>query len=163
MTVARAVAALLTVGAALLTGCAAPAADAQPALAFTAATVAGGRFDGTGLSGRPAVLWFWAPWCTVCRAESPAVREVAAEFDGQVDVIGVAGRGPVADMTAFVEDTGTGGLTHLADVDGDVWSRFGILAQPSFAFVSPDGGTEVFAGSLAADDLRAAVLELIGS
>jgi hypothetical protein len=66
-------------------------------------------------------------------------------------------------MTAFVEDTGTGGLTHLADVDGDVWSRFGILAQPSFAFVSPDGGAEVFAGSLAADDLRAAVLELIGS
>lgn len=35
---------------------------AAPALEFTGATVGGGRFDAATLEGRPALVWFWAPW-----------------------------------------------------------------------------------------------------
>ncbi|GAA2731455.1 hypothetical protein GCM10009867_05130 [Pedococcus aerophilus] len=56
-------------------------------------TVSGAAFDAATLTGRPVVLWFWAPWCTICRSEAPAVTKVAAEFAGQVDIIGVAGQG----------------------------------------------------------------------
>lgn len=40
------------------------AAPAAPpgALGFTAATLDGGTFDSAVLSGKPAVLWFWAPF-----------------------------------------------------------------------------------------------------
>lgn len=128
---------------------------------FTASTVSGPDFAGADLVGQPVVMWFWAPWCVICRAEAPAVAEVAAEFDGRVTFVGIAGRGQLSDMAAFVEETGTGGFTQVADVDGSVWLRFEIIVQPSFVFVTPDGQTEVFAGSLGAEDLRDAANRLL--
>ena len=47
---------------------------------FTGTTLEGASFDSSTLAGKPAVLWFWAPWCTVCRAEAPDVATVAAQF-----------------------------------------------------------------------------------
>lgn len=132
---------------------AAPAATAEP-LAFQATTLSGPELDVSTFAGEPVVLWFWAPWCTICRVEGPDVAAVAAEFDGEVTFLGVPGRGETADMAAFVQDTGTGGLQHLVDVDGSLWSRFRVVSQPSFAFVGPDGSVETFAGALGEEGLR---------
>jgi thiol-disulfide isomerase/thioredoxin len=107
------------------------------------------------LAGEPVVLWFWAPWCTICRVEGPDVAAVAAELQGDVTFLGVPGRGAADDMRSFVDDTGTSGLQHLVDVDGSLWQRFRVVNQPSFAFVDPDGSVELFAGALGADELRA--------
>jgi thiol-disulfide isomerase/thioredoxin len=70
---------------------------ADTALDFHGPTVDGQEFDGAALAGTPVVLWFWAPWCTICRAEAPDVAAVAAEYAGRVEVIGVAGRGDEAE------------------------------------------------------------------
>ncbi len=142
----------------------APAGDASgggtAALTLRGPTLDGGSFDSSRLAGRPVVLWFWAPWCTICRAEGPDVAAVAAEYAGQVEVIGVAGRGDVESMRSFVADTGTGSLVHLVDQEGAVWNRFGVVSQPAFVFVDRSGATETFAGSLDAAQLRAVVDEL---
>lgn len=136
------------------------AGDASGALAFSGPTLAGGELDVATLAGSPVVLWFWAPWCTICRAEAPDVAQVAAEFDGRVTVLGVPGRGQAEAMRSFVADTGTGGLTHVVDADGAIWNRFGVFSQPAFVFVDRAGEARVFAGSLGAEDLRAALAEL---
>ena len=132
-------------------------APAEPQLTdtaeFAAATVGGGEFDAASIQGKDTVLWFWAPWCTVCRAEAPDVVEAAAEFDGSIEVIGVAGRGELAEMEPFVADTGTGGLQHMVDDDGAIWSQFGVAAQPAFAFIDDDGEMEVFVGALGREAL----------
>jgi thiol-disulfide isomerase/thioredoxin len=130
-------------------------------LDFTAATVAGPPFAGADLVDRPVVLWFWAPWCTICRAEAPEVADVAARLDGRVELLGVAGGGPVSDMQAFVEQTGTEGLTHIADTQGVVWRRFAVVAQPTFVFVAPSGELTSFAGSLGAEELAQRALALV--
>ncbi|MGW9198646.1 hypothetical protein [Micromonospora chersina] len=45
----------------------------------------GGTFAGSSLAGKPAVLWFWAAWCTRCRA---VAGEVAARGSGRASAAG---------------------------------------------------------------------------
>ena len=123
-------------------------AAATELLAFEAQSLDGDEFTGTSVEGRDVVFWFWAPWCTICRAEAPDILAAASAFDGQVEIIGVAGRGEAEEMQAFVADTGTGELDHIIDDDGSIWSGFGVSAQPAFAFIDDGGEVEVFAGSL---------------
>ncbi|MDT5327276.1 MAG: hypothetical protein QOF25_4428, partial [Mycobacterium sp.] len=55
-----------------------PTALADDRQQFTGTTLAGQPFDGSSLAGKPAVLWFWTPWCPFCNAEAPSVSAVAA-------------------------------------------------------------------------------------
>ena len=50
-----------------------PAALADDRLDFTGTTLSGAPFNGSSLQGKPAVLWFWTPWCPFCNAEAPSV------------------------------------------------------------------------------------------
>lgn len=135
-------------------------ADAADHLDFTAATVGGDDVEGADYAGRPVVLWFWAPWCTVCRGEAGAVAEAAERHGGEVEFVGVAGLGEAADMAEFVESTGTDAMTHIIDEDGTIWSGFGVAGQPAFSFLSPDGAYETHPGTLSEADLDARVAEL---
>lgn len=133
-------------------GSATPAAPDRPAQ-FTAAILGGGELSSASFAGKDTVLWFWAPWCTVCRGEADDVVAAAAAVDGKVEVIGVAGRGEVPAMEGFVADTGTGGLTHVVDDDGSIWSSCEVFAQPAYAFIDDSGTVEVFVGALGEDAL----------
>lgn len=87
-------------------------------------------------------------------------RAGSPEYQGQVTVLGVPGRGEVDAMQAFVADTGVGAITHVADTDGTLRNRFGVVSPPAFVFVDRSGAAKSFAGSLGADGLRAAVDDL---
>ncbi len=128
-------------------------------------TLQGVAFDPTAIEGRPVILWFWAPWCTICRSEGPYVAQVAAELEAEgseVVLLGVPGRGETVEMDDFVADTGTGGITHVVDADGAVWRAYGVFSQPAFALLSADGEVTVVQGALGADGLRAAAVEVSG-
>jgi thiol-disulfide isomerase/thioredoxin len=141
-----------------------PQVAVPAALDFDAPTVDGGTFSGASLVGQDSVLYFWAPWCTVCRAEAPSLPGVANEFDGQATFYGVAGLSPdVAAMQGFVADTGTEDLTHIADTEGSIYTGFGVSSQTTFAFVNDDGTIEIVRGPLTEDDLRARTQALIDS
>ena len=131
-------------------------------LQFTATTVVSGEaFDGTDLAGRSTVLWFWAPWCPVCQAESSTVVEALAELPDGVELIGVAGQSDVASMQGFVDKYGVGGFEHVADVDGAVWSGFGVPYQPAFAFIGEDGSVRTIVSPLSKAEIRAGANELV--
>ena len=133
------------------------------AASFSGTTLEGASFDSASLAGKPAVLWFWAPWCTVCRAEAPDVAAVATEFADEVTFIGIPGRGEVGPMRQFVDDTGTGGFQHVSDVDGALWQQFGVVSQPSFVFIDGSGHTELVPSGLSGDDLRRMTQSLLTS
>lgn len=126
-----------------------------------ATTLDGAAFDFASISGRPTVLWFWAPWCTICRVEGPEIAEVAAEVGGSVTFIGVPGLGERPAMKQFVADTGVGGFEHVVDADGRIWNEFGVVSQPSFAFIDAAGAVEMVNGSLTADELETAARALV--
>lgn len=79
---------------------------------------------------------------------------VAAEYEGRVAFVGMAGRGELAEMQDFVADTGTGGIVHVQDTDGALWQRFGVVAQPAFTVIPTDGTSRTSAGGMDADSLR---------
>lgn len=128
---------------------------------FNGKTVLGKSFQGKSLAGKPTVLWFWAPWCSVCRGESPDLVALSKSFKGKINLIGVAGLGPVNDMKGFIKDTKTGGFQHLADENGKIWNKFEIVSQPSFIFISKSGVTERIAGSLDKSELFSMTKELL--
>ena len=159
-----------------LTACAAPGTDASdPAardraaaaasrpvdLDFTVTTVDGDTFDGKSLAGKPAVLWFWAPWCPTCAVEAPHVKQIADQYDGKIGVVGVAGLDDVAAMRRFIEITKVHGVRHLADEQGVVWRRFGVTAQSTFVLLDSSGAI-IYRGYLNPGDLDRRLAELAG-
>ncbi|PXY21271.1 protein disulfide oxidoreductase [Prauserella muralis] len=140
-----------------------PAPPVPDELRFSATTLDGKPFSGESLAGKPAVLWFWAPWCPNCRAEAPSLASTAKAHQGSVTFVGVASQDDAGPMRDFVRDYGVGGFPHLNDSGGELWQRFGVTYQPAYAFVSADGTVEVVKQQLPEDELARRVAELAGA
>ncbi len=116
-----------------------PAAVADDRLQFTGTTLSGEPFSGSSLAAKPAVLWFWTPWCPFCNAEAPSVSQVAAA-NPDVTFVGVAARSSVGDMQSFVSKYNLN-FTNLNDADGSIWARYNVPWQPAYVFYRPDGSS----------------------
>ncbi len=157
---AVAVAALVLVS---LTGCA-TAAEPEPLTTgevvdygFEGVTLEGASFAGAELEGSPAVLWFWAPWCPTCRAQSGNVSALAERHAGEVAVIGVGGLDDGPAITEYANEVPH--VTHLLDPEGEVWRHFEVTRQSTYTVLSADGEV-VFEGYLDDDALNELVAEL---
>ncbi|SUA79807.1 Soluble secreted antigen MPT53 precursor [Nocardia otitidiscaviarum] len=127
-------------------------------LQFTAQTIDGAEFSGASLAGKKAVLWFWAPWCPTCQREAPGVAAAAAAHP-EVEFVGVAARDELSAMREFADKYGLK-FTQIADLDGVVWQRFGVTAQPAFAFVSKFSDIDMVPGSLSEDEIATQIKAL---
>ncbi|MGO9509721.1 MAG: protein disulfide oxidoreductase [Mycobacterium sp.] len=115
------------------------AVAADDRLQFTGTTLGGAPFNGASLQGKPAVLWFWTPWCPFCNAEAPALSQVAAA-NPQVTFVGVAAHSDVGAMESFVSKYNLN-FTNLNDTDGAIWARYSVPWQPAWVFYRADGSS----------------------
>jgi thiol-disulfide isomerase/thioredoxin len=163
--VTRRLLALLAASVVLAAGCGLGSSQvggaSGPPLQFTAKTLDGQPFSGESLKGRPAVLWFWAPWCPACQQEAPQVARVAAA-NPAVTFVGVGAQDRLPALQAFAAKYGVDKFTELADTHATVWAKFGVTRQPAYAFVSPDTSVDVVKGSLTESELAARVRALAG-
>jgi len=136
MTALRALAVLLAV-ASLTFGLTKPPSASAADLNFTGTTLSGGTFNGASLQGKPAVLWFWTPWCPFCNAEAPSVSAVAAA-NPAVTFVGISTRADVAAMQGFVSKYSLN-FTNINDADGSIWARFNVPWQPAYVFLNANG------------------------
>ena len=116
-----------------------PATASAADLNFTGTTVSGGTFNGASLQGKPAVLWFWTPWCPFCNQEAPSVAAVSAA-NPAVTFVGVATRADNSALQAFVTKYGLN-FTNINDADGSIWAKFNVPWQPAYVFLRPDGSS----------------------
>jgi thiol-disulfide isomerase/thioredoxin len=151
----RTVAIMLAAGLIALTGCAsspsAPAAAVPDTLNFTGKTLDGATFDASTLAGRPALLWFWAPWCATCASEAQSINDLKDEYGDRLAILGIAGMGNNKDMHRFVADLEVTKVPNLDDQAGVLWRRFGITEQSTYVVIDRSG-TVVATGYL--DDLQ---------
>ena len=114
-------------------------AAADERLNFTGTTLSGAPFNGASLQGKPAVLWFWAPFCPFCNAEAPGLSQVAAS-NPEVTFVGIAAHSDVGAMQNFVSKYGLN-FTNLNDADGAIWARYNVPWQPAWVFYRADGSS----------------------
>jgi thiol-disulfide isomerase/thioredoxin len=131
--------ALVMAVAGLTFGIAQPAPAAAADLNFTGTTLSGAPFNGASLQGKPAVLWFWTPWCPFCNQEAPSVSAVAAA-NPNVTFVGVSTRADVSAMANFASKYNLN-FTNLNDADGSIWAMFNVPWQPAYVFLNSDGSS----------------------
>ena len=91
--------------------------------------------------GRPVLVNFWATWCEACRAEMPALQQIArahaAEPEG-LQVVAVNYRETEGAIQRFVASTGLA-LPVLLDREGAAAKSFDVRIFPSTAGIARDG------------------------
>jgi thiol-disulfide isomerase/thioredoxin len=130
---------LMLAVATLTVGVGRPATATAADLNFTGTTLSGATFDGASLRGKPAVLWFWTPWCPFCNQEAPSVAAVSAANPG-VTFVGIATRADNGALQNFVSKYGLN-FTNINDADGSIWAMFNVPWQPAYVFLRPDGSS----------------------
>ncbi|NHC46021.1 TlpA family protein disulfide reductase [Motilibacter aurantiacus] len=133
---------------------------AGDALDFAATTLDGAPFSGASLRGRPAALWFWAPWCPTCLRQAPAVREAVAAHP-EVNIVGVAGLDSAENLPGFVDMAKVSSIPHLSDEPGEIWKRFEVAEQSTFVLLDVTGQV-VFRGPLEPDEIAGRLARLAG-
>ncbi|GIM88236.1 redoxin domain-containing protein [Paractinoplanes toevensis] len=108
-------------------------------LQFTGQTLDGAAYNAAALAGKPAILWFWAPWCATCASEAQSIADLADEYQGRLGILGIAGLGSNKDMHAFVSDLEVDAVPHLDDQAGAIWKRFKITQQSWYVFLDRTG------------------------
>ena len=116
-----------------------PATASAEDLNFSGTTLSGGTFNGASLQGKPAVLWFWTPWCPFCNMDAPSVSAVSAANPG-VTFVGISTRADVGAMQNFVSKYNLN-FTNINDADGSIWAMFRVPWQPAYVFLKPDGSS----------------------
>ena len=82
------------------------------------------KFEGD----KPAVIDFYADWCGPCKVVDPLLDELAAEFDGKIDIYKV--------------DT---------EAERELAGAFGIQSIPSILFIPQNGQPQMAQGALPKD------------
>jgi thiol-disulfide isomerase/thioredoxin len=140
----RLLAGLLAAAVTLLAGCssaprAAAARTPAATLGFAGKTLDGKAFDASTMAGKPAILWFWAPWCATCAQEAQSISDLAVDYRGKIGILGIAGMGDNKQMHQFVSDLDVGDVPNLDDQAGTLWRKFGITQQSTYIFVDRTG------------------------
>jgi peroxiredoxin len=109
-----------------------------PAPAFSLRTREGGAVSLESLRGKPVALTFWAPWCTVCKAESSNLSALKRRVGGRAHVLSVAvAWEDVEEVRRFAREQEVDYPVLLGD---DALQRaYRVDTFPTTLFLSPEG------------------------
>lgn len=96
-------------------------------------------------SGQPVVVNFWASWCGPCAAEVPELIDVAANYDGEVELLGVNLQDTATNARSFERDQQVT-YPSLFDRGAAIAAAFGGIAPealPSTILIDGEGRVAV--------------------
>lgn len=142
-----------------------PIPGGSPIPAWSAPTLAGGRFDWTVRPEGPTVLAIWAPWCPHCQAELPRLAAAVERHAGiSLVTLATALNQPGPTPQEYMDSEGLSFTVGLDDEASTVAAGLGIQGFPTTYFVDADGLVLVSAaGELDPDALEEVLTVLEGS
>jgi thiol-disulfide isomerase/thioredoxin len=126
----------------------------------------------TSLKGSPVLLFFWAHWCTDCKAEVPVIARLQDEFShdglvviGPTQLYGYAARGAdatPADERTYIESVRTHYYSSLANMPVPLskqnFDAYGASTTPTIVLLNRAGQVTTYhPGAMSYDDLKAAL------
>ena len=118
----------------------APPSNSSRALPdITLPCLGGGRSVNIARLRGPLVLNLWASWCTPCRDETKLLAQVATEYRGSVQVIGVDWQDTKPDWALALLRYRNATYPQLADPEGATRAPLEIQGMPYTFFVTRSG------------------------
>ena len=115
--------------------------------------------DLAALRGKPALVDFFASWCTPCAEEAPTLRRLSADLGDRATVVAVDWDDAGGPARAFVRKNGWT-LPVLADTSGTAGESYGLVGLPTSFVLDPQGRiVATFRGPQSEAKLRQALLE----
>jgi cytochrome c biogenesis protein CcmG, thiol:disulfide interchange protein DsbE len=115
-----------------------PVAHRKPAPPLRMTDFAGHTHDLAQLRGRPVVVNFFESWCVVCRTEQNDLDNVANEFKGRVQFLGVSNNDTVIEGRKYQRDWKIP-YPMGNDASGRTWAAWGVPYQPVTVVVDQQG------------------------
>ena len=114
-----------------------PAEVGNPFPVFSLPDLDGEIHSVSSLSGQPAIINFWASWCTPCEQEMPLLQDYAGQYP-QVTFVGInSGENPAL-VAPFLDRYGITFPVWL-DLDAKVTDGLRIIALPVTYFLDSQG------------------------
>jgi thiol-disulfide isomerase/thioredoxin len=104
-----------------------------PALPNT--TLEGQTFELAQLHGKPALIYFWAEWCPICRAMQSTVQAVARDYPLMSVAMQSGGKAEVAKYQREQNFQ----VPVVLDEDGEIAKRYGLRGVPAVFVLGPEG------------------------
>ncbi len=79
----------------------------------------------------PSFVDFWAPWCGPCKAMGPIVDELAAEYEGKINVVKMN-----------------------VDENMDVPGKYGVMSIPTFVMIKNGEMVDSFVGAKSKEEVK---------
>lgn len=123
----------------------------NPAPDFQLAKMDGAPVSLADMRGKPAVIVFWAAWCSVCKEETPRINALAAEYEGKgVRVLGINIKDSVARTKGGIKEFGIK-WDVARDADASIARAYKVMGTPTIIFMDRKGVVRYVANELPDD------------
>jgi cytochrome c biogenesis protein CcmG/thiol:disulfide interchange protein DsbE len=117
----------------------------------------GPRVDLASLRGKPALVNFWASWCTPCRQEAPELKSFDATLGNKANLVGVDWNDSTDNAKKFIAEAGWR-YPILRDGSQAVGTAYGLAGLPTTFVLNAQGKiVETLQGPQTAAKLRQAL------
>ncbi|GAB5347997.1 Thiol-disulfide oxidoreductase ResA [Alteriqipengyuania sp. 357] len=92
------------------------------------------------LQGRPVLVNLWATWCAPCVKEMPLLDDLAADYEGELNVVTISqDMGDPANVAAFFADNGLENLPQWIDPQLALGEAMGAATLPTTVLYDRQG------------------------
>ena len=112
----------------------------KPMPAFVGTTLDGDPFSSADLTGKPAIVNFWASYCIPsCVEEHPVLLDLAASHGGELQMVGVLVNDTPDGARRFLARYGEVSWPSMLNADGRISIDYGVTGPPETFFVDAQG------------------------